>query len=412
MESKKDKIIKIVLKTVSYILVAALASVLTLVLYTPFSNLIPYTIYPSGTGTATDEVEATANKLRQLLNLIDYCHVADVDVEVLGDAAAWAMVEATGDRWSAYISASEMDAYVENQNNAYVGIGITILSNSSEEGFLIQQVEPNGSAKAAGILPGDILVEAEGQSLAGKEAEFASSLIRGEEGTDVTVAVLRDGEKITFTLKRMTIHTVVASGQLLDGNVGYVLIANFNSGCAEQAIAVIEDLREQGAESLLFDVRFNPGGYKHELVNLLNYLLPAGKLFTSVDYTGKEIIDWSDDSCLDMPMAVLVNEYSYSAAEFFAAALEEYNWAVTAGSPTVGKGYYQVTLQLEDGSAVALSTGKYFTPNGVSLADEGGLIPKILVEVDEETESLIYGQLLPLEEDPQVIAALKALKGE
>ena len=89
MESKKDKIIKIVLKTVSYILVAALASVLTLVLYTPFSNLIPYTIYPSGTGTATDEVEATANKLRQLLNLIDYCHVADVDVEVLGDAAAW-----------------------------------------------------------------------------------------------------------------------------------------------------------------------------------------------------------------------------------------------------------------------------------------------------------------------------------
>ena len=409
---KKNKIIDIVLKVVSYILVAALASVLTLVLYTPVSNLLPFTIYPSGTGAATNEVEATANKLRQLLNLIDYCHVADVDVQTLGDAAAWAMVEATGDQWSAYISASQLDDHIENQNNAYVGVGITILSNSSEDGFLIQQVDPNGSAKAAGILPGDILVEAEGQSLVGQEAEFAANLIRGEEGTDVTVAVLRDGEKLTFTMKRMTIQVAVAFGQLLEDNVAYVQIANFNAGCAEQTIAVIEDLRAQGAESLLFDVRFNPGGFKDELVALLDYLLPAGKLFTSVDYTGKEIIDWSDDKCLDMPMAVLVNEYSYSAAEFFAAALEEYDWAFTAGAPTVGKSYYQVTLQMEDGSAVALSVGKYFTPNGVSLADEGGLNPTVLVEVDEETQMQIYAQVLPLEEDPQVIAALKTLKGE
>lgn len=409
---KKNKIIDIVLKVVSYILVAALASVLTLVLYTPVSKLLPFTIYPSGTGAATDEVEATANKLRQLLNLIDYCHVADVDVEALGDAAAWAMVEATGDQWSTYISASQLADYIEFENNVYVGVGIIILANSSEHGLVIEQVDPNGSAKAAGILPGDILVEVEGQSLAGREVEFAANLIRGEEGTDVTVAVLRDGEKLNFTMKRMTIQVVVAFGQLLEDNVGYVQIANFNSGCAAQTIAVIEDLRAQGAESLLFDVRFNPGGFKDELVALLDYLLPAGKLFTSVDYTGKEIINWSDDRCLDMPMAVLVNEYSYSAAEFFAAALEEYDWAFTAGAPTVGKSYYQLTLQLEDGSAVALSVGKYYTPNGVSLADEGGLIPTVLVEVDKETQMQIYAQVLPLEEDLQVVAALKTLKGE
>ncbi len=412
MENNKDKILNFVMKTVSYILVAALASVLTLVLYTPVSNLIPYTIYPDGNGQATDEVEQTADKLRQLLNLIDYCHVADVDVQVLGDAAAQAMVEATGDQWSTYVSASYFDSYVENQNNAYVGIGITILADSSEDGFVIQQVDPDGPAKAAGILPGDILVEAEGQSFAGQTTEFAASLIRGEEGTKVTVGVLRNGEKLTFTVERKTIYETVAAGQLLDGNVGYVLIANFNAGCAQQTIEVIEDLLEQGAESLLFDVRFNPGGYKHELVALLDYLLPEGKLFTSVDYTGKEIIDWSDADQLELPMAVLVNGYSYSAAEFFAAALEEYDRAVVVGSPTVGKSYYQVTLELSDGSAVALSTGKYYTPNGVSLADEGGLKPGVLVEVDEETEALIYAQVLPLDEDVQVLAALEALKGE
>ena len=409
MENKSNKTLSILLKVVSYILVAALASVLTLVLYTPFRNLLP-TYYPTGTGEASDEVEQTTNKLRQLLNLVDQCFIGDADMGVLGDAAANAIVEATGDRWSSYISAQELDAYVENQNNAYVGVGITILADSSDKGFLIQQVDPNGSAKAAGILPGDILIEAAGQPFAGQTTEFAASLIRGEEGTDVTVKVLRGEEELTFTLTRMTIHTQVAVGKMLEGNIGYIQIVNFNLGSADQTIAMIEELRSQGAEALIFDVRFNPGGYKYELVNLLDYLLPAGDLFISLDYTGKRVADTSNDNCLKMPMCVLVNSHSYSAAEFFAAALSEYNWATVIGEPTVGKSYFQVTLELADGSAVALSTGKYFTPNGVSLADEGGLVPDMVIDLDDETEALIYAQLLDPAEDAHIQAAIAALR--
>ena len=140
---------------------------------------------------------------------------------------------------------------------------------------------------------------------------------------------------------------------------------------------------------------------------MINFLMPC----ISNDYTGKENVRWSDEKELDMPIAVLVNAYSYSASEFFAAALNEYDRALVVGTPTVGKGYYQVDLELSDGSVVALSTGKYYTPNGVSLADAGGLTPEVLVEVDIETEALIYGQLLPLMEDPQVLAALEGLKG-
>jgi len=157
-------------------------------------------------------------------------------------------------------------------------------------------------------------------------------------------------------------------------------------------------------------VRNNPGGYKHELVQLLDYLLPEGVLFRSVSYDGVEEIEESDENCLDIPMAVLVNGTSYSAAEFFAAALEEYDWAVTVGEQTVGKSYYQSTYQFSDGSAVGLSIGKYCTPNGVSLAEVGGLKPNIQVEVNADTAAAIYAGTLEPAEDPQIQAAVEALK--
>ena len=143
---------------------------------------------------------------------------------------------------------------------------------------------------------------------------------------------------------------------------------------------------------------------------MLDYLLPEGDLFRSVDYRGRETVDRSDADCLELPMAVLINENSYSAAEFFGAALREYDAAFLVGTQTVGKGYFQTTIQLGDGSAVGLSVGKYFTPKGVSLGDAGGITPDIPVDVDDDTFSKIYYQTLDPMEDPQILAALEALK--
>lgn len=167
--------------------------------------------------------------------------------------------------------------------------------------------------------------------------EEARNRVRGEEGTSLTLTVQRGGETFDVTVTRATIEVEVVRAELLDGNVGYLKINNFDSGCAEKSIAAIESLREQGATSLLFDVRFNPGGHKDELVELLDYLLPEGPLFRSVDYKGNEDIDYSDASCVELPMAVLVNGDSYSAAEFFAAALQEYGVGTVVGTQTVGK---------------------------------------------------------------------------
>ncbi len=350
------------------------------------------------------------SKLDQLQDLIDEKFIAQVDSEALQDAAADAMVQAMGDRWSYYMTAEEYLSYQETMANAFVGIGVTVQLNAEGLGLDVKQVTVGGGAEEAGILAGDIIIAVDGTSIAGMSTNDVTPMIRGEEGTKVQITVQRAGAEKTVTVERKIIKTDVATGKLLEGNIGLVRIVNFDSRCAEETIAVIEDLQKQGAEKLIFDVRYNPGGYQKELVKVLDYLLPEGLLFRSEFYDGTVTEDQSDKACLEMPMAVLVNGSSYSAAEFFAAALRDYDWATVVGTQTTGKGYFQQTYPLKDGSAVNLSIGKYFTPGGVSLAEVGGLTPDKVVEVDEETAAAIYAGTLEPMADPQILAAIAAME--
>lgn len=379
---------KRILKLMSYVLVAALASAATL---------------------AVTGWNQEVSKLEELQSIIQQQFIGEVDVTAMEDAAADAMVYALGDRWSYYIPAASFQDHMDSMNNSYVGIGITIMVAEDGTGFRITKVEENGPAAEAGLQAGDVIVGISGQPAAGMTTTDASALVKGQEGTTVEITVRRDGVEIPCTVERRTVLIVVARGQMLEGNVGLVTITNFDARCAEETIAAIESLLNQGAEKLIFDVRNNPGGYKSELVKVLDYLLPKGDLFRSEYYDGTAYTDKSDTKCLEIPMAVLMNGESYSAAEFFAAALEEYEAAVTVGEQTIGKGYFQTTIELSDGSAVGLSVGKYYTPKGVCLAEVGGLTPHVPVEVDEETFADIYAGLLEPGEDPQIQAALEAL---
>ncbi len=375
---------------ISYVLVAALAAFITLTVYQP------------------ETVEQKPSKLDQLEALIEERFIGEVDRVAIEDAAADAMVVALGDRWSYYIPASEYQSYLEQMNNAYVGVGITITPTEDGSGLEIVEIHKGGHAYELGIQVGDVVVAVEGQSCQGLTAAEARNLVRGEEGTPVEMTIRHNGEDIVFSVLRRSLEMVVAEGRMLEDNIGLVTIFNFDARAATETIAAIEALREQGAEKLIFDVRNNPGGYASELVALLDYLLPEGELFHMEYYNGKENFDYSDKDYLDMPMAVLVNADSFSAAEFFAVALKEYDAAVVIGEKTSGKGYFQNTLELDDGSAVGLSVGKYYTPSGVSL--EGvGITPDVEVSVDEDTYfKIAYNQLAP-EEDPQILAAIEAL---
>lgn len=384
----KNRFIQWMLRTMSYLLVAVVASCATLFLF----------------------VTPQDNKLNELRLLISKQFVGEVTEEQLNDGAAAGMVAATGDKWSYYIPASEYASHMEQVQNEYVGIGVTISSTLGETGFQVLSVEPQGGAFDAGIQAGDVICEVAGQSVLTAGLDSTKTLIRGDAGTKVSVSVLRDGEKKVFEVERKRIQLIVAQGEMLPDDIGLVTIENFDERCADETLAAIKSLVEQGAKALIFDVRSNPGGFKKELVEILDYLLPEGPVFRSISYTGEETVTESDAEHLDIPMAVLINSSSYSAAEFFAAALSEYDKAVLVGEATTGKSYFQNTFRLSDGSAVGLSVGKYCTPKGVSLADVGGLKPDVEVPVDDETWNNIYAGVLEPAQDPQIQAAIAALQ--
>ena len=379
------------LKFLSYVLVAALASCLTL------------------TAVTVTDTAAAPSKLDQLSGLIRERFIGEVDVTAMEDAAADAMVGAIGDRWSYYIPASEYQAHQDRMNNSYVGVGITVRPEEDDSAYQVLEVTKGGPAEEAGLLAGDRITAVDGVSVGEIGTGEATNRIRGEEGTTVVLTLERAGEVLSFTVERRAIQTVVATGQMLEGNVGLVTIENFDERCASETIAVVEKLIGEGAEALIFDVRNNPGGYKKELVKVLDYLLPEGPLFRSEYYDGTVNVDESDAKCLELPMAVLVNSESISAAEFFAAALDEYEAATVVGEQTIGKGYFQQSYKLSDGSAVGLSVGRYTTPKGVSLTDVG-ITPDVVVEVDDELFLQIYYGNVDWSEDPQVMAAMEVLK--
>lgn len=364
--------------------------------------------------TDSEATAAYQDKLNEVMGIINnyYVDVEDYDETALGDYLAQAAVAATGDRWSYYISAADYADYVDQNNNAYVGIGVTIeLKTEDDDGVTISAVTHNGPAEAAGIEIGDMIVGVEGQRVAGMNTTEIKELVRGEEGTDVTLTLRRDEKEFDITVTREIIESEVVVYEMMDNGIGYIKINNFDARSSDESISAVDDLIGQGAAGIVFDLRFNPGGSKAELVKLLDYLLPEGPLFRSVDYSGKEEIDYSDASCVDIPMAVLVNDDSYSAAEFFAAALQEYEAAVIVGTQTCGKANYQQTFRLSDGSAIAISTGHYQTPNGVTLANVG-VTPDMIVELDDETYLDLYYEKIDKTDDEQLQTAINALKSE
>ena len=324
-----------------------------------------------------------ARRYIEIEKIIDDNYIGDADYNELYNAAAAAMVKSIGDKWSYFMNAEEYEAYKLSSSNEYSGIGVSVKVNSSGE-FEVFSVEESSPAANAGIAVGDIITAIDGEDVSDKTLEDVSLLIRSKVNKDFPMTLESGGDTKTVTVACEIIYKNPVSSRLLDGNIGYIKISNFEAGSSENTKKAIEQLLQTGATSLIFDVRNNPGGLLTELVDLLDYILPEGDLFISVDKSGKETVQTSDKVSLKNKMIVLVNGNSYSAAEFFAAALQEYNWATVVGEQTTGKARSQITLELSDGSAVHISTHKYLTPNRVDLAEAGGVTPDIAVAQDDE----------------------------
>lgn len=305
----------------------------------------------------------------------------DADLSKAVDGALGGMVEGLGDRWSYYLDPESYESTMEHRANNYVGIGVTV-SYEREDGLLVQDVTQDGPAQQAGVVAGDLITQVDGTSVAGDARYQATDLMAGEEGTQVELTLLgADGSTRTVTCTRQTLKSDSVSSKLLDNGVGYVRLDNFYAGCADSLQREVESLMDQGATSLVLDVRSNPGGYVSELIDALDYLLPEGPIFVERPRWGKETVYESDASCVDLPMVVMVDANSYSAAELFAAQLRESVQAPIVGEVTSGKGYAQLTFPLVNGGGLGLSVSAYCTGSGHSLIGEG-ITPDVELSLD------------------------------
>ena len=346
-------------------------------------------------------------KLYEIETIVESQFIGDATFSEILDGAASGMVAGIGDQWSSYLSAEELSAYNDNRTNSYVGIGVKVTKNVGEY-IYVSEVNINSGAYFAGVLVGDYIKEVEGIDVLNMALEDVTTLIKGEEGTNVNLTIIRDGKDIGIAVERVRVIEPSVEHELI-GDVGYIKILNFYDNTAADFIIAVEDVMSKGAKGLVFDVRYNGGGYLRELYNMLDYVLPEGVIFRTEDKEGNKYTKESDSSCVEMPIAVLINDMSISAAEYFAAVISEYNWGTLVGTNTLGKGYSQELIYLSDGSAINLSTMRYFTPNGVCLAGVG-LTPAVVVEISDEEYVGLYYDSVSREEDTQLQKAIEIVR--
>ena len=349
------------------------------------------------------------DKLLEAADLIESNYIGTADREKMTDAAISAMVDSLEDQWSYYLTASQLEQYRKYESNRYQGLGLVVKSGETG-GVIVYSVYPDSPAGEAQINPGSRILSVNERNLENSSLDEAMGLITEAIETGIVRLVLRtpDGQEQAFELQPGNVDTDPVSWEMLTDGIGYIRILNFEDRSGAQAVQAVEELCSAGATGLIFDVRNNPGGQLNQLLQLLDRLLPEGVLFISKDIQGNQNQEMSDSECVRLPMAVLVDSGSYSAAEFFAAALQEYEWAEIIGEQTTGKGYAQVTLMLRDGSALHISTQEYYTPLGNSLAGVGLTPDQIILLSEEKREEFTYG-LLERDEDDQLIAAREAV---
>ena len=346
----------------------------------------------------------------ELLDLIDRRFIGTYDLNDIADEAMRAAVDSLDDDWSYFMSSEEYKIFLENSNNRYSGIGVEVRIDEETEGIMVMGVYRDSGADLAGIVVGDVIVAVDGESIRGLTLVDIRAKLRRPLGDTANLTVLRaDGEYHILTVKYDIVFTDPVSYEKLEYDIGYVVLRNFDEGAGDRFISAVNDLIDLGVTAFIYDVRSNNGGRVGEVTKILDFLLPEGEIFISVDRTGVENITRSGPEMIDMPAVVLVNALSYSGAEYFAAMLHEYDYAPSVGEQTTGKNRMQTTLPLSNGSAVHLSTGHYLTKNRISLFDNGGFTPDYEISLTEEERELFRRGELDNKSDPQLQKAILLL---
>lgn len=345
-------------------------------------------------------------KIRQIEEMLDTYYVEDYDKELAEELMYTGLVAGVGDPYTYYLSADSLAEQVEKNSGHFVGIGVEIYAG--DDGYIVvSSVTPGGPAEAAGILAEDKITEVDGESITGKTAADVSALVKGEEGTDVTLTIFREstGEVLEKTVTRQDIQVQTVSWRMMDDNIGYISITNFRENTYNQFKEALDTLEAEGMEKLVLDLRNNTGGLVKSAHEIGEELLPEGIMVYTMDKEGNREDTLCDDVYNDVPMVALVNGNSASAAEILAGAIQDTGRGELIGTTTFGKGLVQRLFTLPDGSGLNVTIQKYYTPNGTSIHGVG-ITPDYEVKLPEE-----YAQQtnIPAEADTQLQKAVEVL---
>lgn len=349
------------------------------------------------------------SKIERLADVIDQLYYEDVDKEDLVEGLYKGLLEGVGDPYTAYYTPEEYKELMISATSSLSGIGIVMQQDPDTMQVSVNYVYEGSPAEKAGILAGDLIVQAEDVMATSMELSEFATHIRGDEGTTVHLKLYRYGKGyLELDVERAIIDVPTLKGEMLDDGIGYIRIAEFGEKTAEEFADAVSELEAQGMTAMIVDLRNNPGGMVDSVTKLLDQILPEGVVVWTEDKNGNKKEYTSDAACLDYPMAVLINENSASSSEIFAGAIRDYDYGTLIGTKTFGKGIVQSIRRLADGSAIKLTTSRYFTPNGQNIHGEG-------IEPDIELEYEYFDQdatEYDMMDDNQILKAIEVLKKE
>ncbi len=359
-----------------------------------------------------DSSETWEDKLEYINELTQMYFLKEIPLKTLEETLPAAYVAALNDKYTYYMSKEQYESFTSNNNADLQGIGVNVIYNSEYNAIEVVGVMSGSPALENGVNTGDLIYIVEGQKVAEVGYNVAVDIMLGEAGTIASFSVMRekeDGvfESIDFKIERGFIVEETVTHRLHGENVGIIRIEEFDLGTPKQFKEAIDSLLKMGADRFVFDVRYNPGGALESITEILDMILPEGPIIKAVDRYGKEEVIDSDEKEFNYPMAVVANGSTASAAELFTSALKDYKKAVIVGETTYGKGTMQSVIPLPDGSAVCMTTAKYYPPFSDSY-DGIGIAPDKEVHLSEEYQNTsIYK--LTYEQDIQLRTAVEAI---
>lgn len=402
MENRNtQRIYKMIMLVLIVIIVTSLVTAFTTYQYLS-NNGISYS------KVNTTSLEGLEYTLSQFRSELEKKYIGEINDEELIEGAVKGYVDALGDPYTTYYTKKEMKTIMEETNGNFVGIGVYMTKDLEKNAILIIKPIENSPAEKAGILPGDLITKVDDVEYTGDKLEEASNKIRGEEGTKVKLEIYRNGETKTFELTRTKVVVSHVTTKVLNNDIGYIAISDFEGECASEFETKYKQLEKQGIKKLIIDIRNNGGGIVDEALKIANMLVDKDStlLITKDKSDKEEVTKATEKPIINIPTVVLVNEYSASASEILAGALKNNGKATLVGTKTYGKGIIQELHQLSDGSGLKITVSEYYTPNHNAI-HKIGITPDVEIDLSENVKQQTTIQE---KDDNQLQKAIEILK--